>query len=263
VQLWAGERPNYTYDTNSCAPNKVCGHYTQVVWANTTGVGCGTASQGTWTVWYCDYVPAGNITGQRPYTGTPKSTSSPNLIKNFGADNGAGGNGNVVAVPGWKRAAGGTATSVKYGTPGGFPLANTPGPPARGKNFFAGGPSGASATQKLTQTVSLSAYKAKIMGGAVKYNASGWFGGFSSQRDNAYLQVDFKNAAGQIVATTGKVGAVTAAQRANVTKFLQKSKASAVPKTAVTAVVTLALIRVDGSYNDAYADQLSLRLAGI
>ncbi len=74
VQFWAGERPNYTYDTNSCAAGKVCGHYTQVVWANTTGVGCGEASQGTWTVWYCDYVPAGNITGQKPYNASPNLT---------------------------------------------------------------------------------------------------------------------------------------------------------------------------------------------
>ncbi|KAL4036597.1 hypothetical protein IC575_000155 [Cucumis melo] len=34
VQLWVNEKPFYDYDTNTCAPGKLCGHYTQVVWRN-------------------------------------------------------------------------------------------------------------------------------------------------------------------------------------------------------------------------------------
>ena len=30
VNLWVDEVQDYTYSTNTCAPNKVCGHYTQV-----------------------------------------------------------------------------------------------------------------------------------------------------------------------------------------------------------------------------------------
>lgn len=63
----------------------------------------------------------------------------------------------------------------------------------------------ASANSGATQESSLAAYKSKIAGGAVKHAASGGFGGFSSQRDSAYLQIDFTNVAGQIVATTGHI----------------------------------------------------------
>ena len=62
---WASEAASYTWDTNACTAD--CGHYTQIVWAGTTSVGCGMATNGTTTIWVCDYAPRGNIDGQRPY----------------------------------------------------------------------------------------------------------------------------------------------------------------------------------------------------
>lgn len=75
VTWWASEQQYYNYDINTCAADKVCGHYTQLVWSVTTQVGCG---QSTWTqdgnnyvLWVCNYAPAGNLTIngqlQRPY----------------------------------------------------------------------------------------------------------------------------------------------------------------------------------------------------
>lgn len=44
------------------------GHYTQMVWSNTTEIGCGRArcSHGK-EVWVCQYNPAGNFVGQKAY----------------------------------------------------------------------------------------------------------------------------------------------------------------------------------------------------
>ena len=62
---WAGERRNFDTATNSCHGR--CGHYTQMVWRNTTALGCGHAESGTTQVWVCEYDPPGNIMGERPY----------------------------------------------------------------------------------------------------------------------------------------------------------------------------------------------------
>ena len=77
VDGWAAEAASYDYATNTCAAGQVCGHYTQIVWRATTSVGCvlHTCSGGTpppgwtgsWDLLVCDYVPAGNVVGQRPY----------------------------------------------------------------------------------------------------------------------------------------------------------------------------------------------------
>ena len=59
------------YVTNSSTDaTKAVGHYTQIVWKNTTKVGCGIANSltdrgGEWVV--CRYSPPGNYVGQKPY----------------------------------------------------------------------------------------------------------------------------------------------------------------------------------------------------
>jgi hypothetical protein len=65
VQTWVAERGDYNPDANTCAG--VCGHYTQVVWRTTRGVGCGMAFDGYRQVWVCEYDPPGNVAGVRPY----------------------------------------------------------------------------------------------------------------------------------------------------------------------------------------------------
>ena len=45
--------------------------------------------------------------------------------------------------------------------------------------------------------------------------------------------------------------------------MLQRTVTHSVPKTAATASVQLVLKRLDGSYNDGYADNLSLNLNGV
>ncbi len=71
VQGWADEAAFYDYDANTCEDGQQCGHYTQVVWRDTTRVGCAKADctidgfEGV--TWVCDYEPPGNFVGERPY----------------------------------------------------------------------------------------------------------------------------------------------------------------------------------------------------
>ena len=75
VGSWASEAADYDYATDTCAPNKACGHYTQVVWADTLKLGCGMAKcpdnapwgNGPWEMWVCNYDPPGNWIGEKPY----------------------------------------------------------------------------------------------------------------------------------------------------------------------------------------------------
>jgi uncharacterized protein YkwD len=65
VDLWAAEARNYDARSNTC--KGVCGHYTQVVWSKTRSVGCAVARGQRREVWVCNYDPAGNVIGFRPY----------------------------------------------------------------------------------------------------------------------------------------------------------------------------------------------------
>lgn len=55
---------------------KICGHYTQLIWASSVKVGCARKTCSTVyenpdfngaTIVVCDYSPAGNDIGQKPY----------------------------------------------------------------------------------------------------------------------------------------------------------------------------------------------------
>ncbi len=68
TESWASEEANYNYANNTCSG--VCEHYTQVVWANSTKLGCAIANCPnipTPNFVVCNYAPGGNFNGERPY----------------------------------------------------------------------------------------------------------------------------------------------------------------------------------------------------
>jgi len=69
VESWGNEKLDYSHAKNSCKPGKMCGHYTQVVWKTSTKVGCAVAvcEDSQEQVWVCQYQPAGNWVGSKPY----------------------------------------------------------------------------------------------------------------------------------------------------------------------------------------------------
>ncbi|CAO2815860.1 unnamed protein product [Amaranthus hypochondriacus] len=68
VEMWVKEKANYDYDSNTCADNEMCGHYTQVVWSNSLGLGCARVqcNNGNFFV-TCNYSPPGNYIGEKPF----------------------------------------------------------------------------------------------------------------------------------------------------------------------------------------------------
>ncbi|CAN8007964.1 unnamed protein product [Ixodes pacificus] len=63
VDTWYNESKNYDYDSGGYSEETA--HFTQLVWASTTDLGCGYRISVTGTIFVvCNYFPQGNIEGQ-------------------------------------------------------------------------------------------------------------------------------------------------------------------------------------------------------
>ncbi|XP_036623682.1 peptidase inhibitor 16 isoform X3 [Trichosurus vulpecula] len=80
VEQWYNEHEHYDLSNATCAEGQMCGHYTQVVWAKTERIGCGSQFCETLEgvmetnihVLVCNYEPPGNVKGQKPYVEGPQ-----------------------------------------------------------------------------------------------------------------------------------------------------------------------------------------------
>nr|MCH9698007.1 hypothetical protein [Gammaproteobacteria bacterium] len=88
VNLYDFNNPGFSFQT---------GHFTQVVWKNTTEIGCGVKTDcptpQSWPFAYhlvCQYSPAGNVTGQFPQNVMPLVPTAVNMTVGLGATNGGG-----------------------------------------------------------------------------------------------------------------------------------------------------------------------------
>ena len=66
VVMWMMERPFWNNKTAACQEGKICDHYTQLVWKQTTQVGCGInrKAPGKWKLLLvCNFSPQGNLPG--------------------------------------------------------------------------------------------------------------------------------------------------------------------------------------------------------
>jgi len=179
-----------------------------------------------------------------------------NLLVNGDAEAGAGSlsGRDVLTVPGWTTA--NNFTVVSYGAPD-FPTADSPGPAERGTNFFSGGPS--TTGSSASQLIDVSAGAAEIDAGTLVAELTGYLGGFSGQGDNAVLTARFLSGTGEALGEL-VIGPVLAADRTNTTGLLFRGATNAVPAGTRQILVTLDTVRTSGSYNDGYADNLSLVL---
>jgi Ca2+-binding RTX toxin-like protein len=165
-----------------------------------------------------------------------------------------------VPIPGWTTP--GAFTTVEYTTGGPSDLNVADGLALGGGHaYFAGGPTGGTGSL-AHQVVDLSAHAAAIDAGGVTADLAGQFGGFSSQNDRMTLTANFMDATGNIIGSL-TIGGVTNADRLNESTLLARFGALAVPVGARSVDLVLTAIFSAGSYNDGYADNLSLALTGL
>ncbi|CAN8306478.1 unnamed protein product [Cochlearia groenlandica] len=68
VKVWADENKFYDTKANTCEEGQMCGHYTQIVWKDSTKVGCARVdctNGGLYAI--CVYNPPGNYEGEHPF----------------------------------------------------------------------------------------------------------------------------------------------------------------------------------------------------
>lgn len=190
---------------------------------------------------------------------------SGNLIVNGGAEVGAGSSDSAttapVPTPSWATTTNFTEHTYDAAGSQAFPDLNASAAISGGNQFFAGGPDNGSGNtvETATQDVDVSSAAPEIDAGGVSAALAADLGGFSTQTDNAGVTATFLGADGQQL---GKltIGPVTATDRNNVTELLPRTGSATVPSTTRTIRVVITATKVEGSYNDAYIDNVSLSL---
>jgi hypothetical protein len=181
-------------------------------------------------------------------TAAPASATVPagNLVANPGAEAAA-----PPALPGWTVTA--PFESVDYGNPAGFPASA----PGGGLNFFAGGDA---AESSATQVIDVSQAAAEIDAGTVTAALSALEGGFETQEDYATVTLRYLDANGDTIDLIS-LAPVTETDRGGVTELLPRSDTGKVPAGTRALRVTIDAVRFAGSYDDGYADNVSVVLS--
>ena len=68
VNMWGDEKSFYTsYVPIDSSNYQTFGHYTQMVWRDTTQIGCAVVTCASGSIVVCRYSPPGNYLGEYPY----------------------------------------------------------------------------------------------------------------------------------------------------------------------------------------------------
>ncbi len=160
------------------------------------------------------------------------------------------------AISGWDDAGPDGMTVIAYDAPDGYPASTDPGPPARGKNFFVGGKG---VESRIAQTNDVRALSKDIDARRVRFQLSGWLGGFADQGDHAELTATFLDAGGKILGKPG-LAPVRPEDRNKKTALLYREAIGDLPRGTTHIRVELRCSRSGDGSNDGYADDMSLVL---
>lgn len=175
-----------------------------------------------------------------------------NLLQDAGAESAGGGQ-----IPGWTLKDGFTA--VDYGNPDGFPSKEEGVRIGGGRYFFTGG---VSSVSSAAQRVDVAAAADRIDAGQVQAQLTGQLGGFAGQDDHMDVTVSFLGASGSALGKLVVAGPRGDVRKAQTVMVLSKGAAK-LPLGTRAIEVLLTSTRESGSWNDGYADNLSLALVDL
>lgn len=236
-------------------------NYTAAYWTQGQNPGTNSGPSGSGQPWIlngaCGATPTPTPTPGPTPAPTPAPTPTPtggNLIVNGNAESSTCTTDwhAVTTIPGWTVTKG--SPSVLCYTIGSFA---TPSQGEGGKAFLADGPYGDSS---IAQMVDVSTAAVQIDGGKVTYTLSGWLGGWGTLTGDAKVTARYLNAQGKTLSTAVLSGDTPAA-RGRQNAFLAKSATGNVPIGTRSIAVTVDFTRDPSSYNQGYADNLSLVLS--
>ena len=125
-----------------------------------------------------------------------------------------------------------------------------------GLNYFAGGP--ATSVSTATQTIDVSSLAPLIDRSVVVVSLKGWLGGYLTETDRMTVKATFQSQTPQPLELT--IGPVTAFDRYSTTTLLPLLAMTRVPTATRQIIITMVAVRQEGTFNDGYADDLSLIL---
>jgi|SRR6056297_166064 len=125
-----------------------------------------------------------------------------------------------------------------------------------GENYFWGGKVSNSSIEQIADVSEGSEW---IDEGVVTFELSGVLGGYRKQNDRAFLLAEFLDKNG-VVLDSAQIGPVTNGDRNNVTTMVLRESAGSVPEGTQSIRFQVNAIRVEGTANDGYADDLSMVL---
>lgn len=114
----------------------------------------------------------------------------------------------------------------------------------------------------MWQTIDLTNYADPVLidSSTLRFNLSGWLGGYAAQNDQASVQLQFLDQNQQAVGSGFSIGPVTDNDRNNVASFLFRQRLGIVPVGARSVRVTVVIDRFLGGDNDGYADNIGVYL---
>jgi Ca2+-binding RTX toxin-like protein len=161
----------------------------------------------------------------------------------------------AVAPAGW----GSQGTAVTYAAGIGTPGALTSDPMSDGGlAYYAGGPS--TVLSQNSQYLDLTAFASAIDSGTATFVFTADEGGFATQNDHIEIVLNFYDSFG-LESSINLVGP-DAAARGGVTSLLLQLKSGSIPAGTRAVEIRIVALRADGSYCDAYLDNLSFVVRG-